>query len=799
MIGNYVVTALLLLLAPAGARAGAPAAPWDQHGTAYVQLVDVPLDVAERCVSMPDVFDVVPTKKGGATTSGSIYVAKYDNTSTVEYSELIFICAEVQHKGTGVKANWVHSIHVDSEAAKDAGINVWHLPKKLAEFEWDRPTSPDVQHVKISTLAENASIVAEMSFDDKAFAIPWQSQTIQTFSVDVPKQLLYLSQTKQKYAVKLLKSAYVNVPEGSPMFDVYNASTLDKTKVAMTKATFEMTAPSSVTPLKPGPAPSPGPGPSETPKSRAAKMFETTPERTTPTPLKFEGNVPAWFKGTLIRNSPGGYENGDDHVRHWNDGWAQLHRWRIDGSASTVDHMSRFLNTSSYFAASTLGAIKEAGYGTPANPGPRPHKPIPLPPQEQEEVVQAESPGPSIGKFAINPMVNVWKFDNKFMATTDQNLFVEFDPDTLSTVDPTPNGGWQPDDPLTKKGVLGIGVAHGRYDRWSKEHYWLEIDMGMVPVVGKTKYNVWTYQETGFNGTGPIPTDRKILGTIEDKHTSFVHSFGLSAKYIVIIQCPMYYHFLEFVTAKTVLDTISWDDKTATKFHVMDRATGEVVTTFDAEDGAWFVYHIANAFDSGEGEITIDFSKYQNDTLISYGMFLENIVDHPKQYVPTYSQARMTRCVITLANGGSAKCEQVIENTFEMGTFNVENFQTKKYTYAWGASFEDANTPWHNGTSDFIDKLIKVNVDTKEVEASWHRPGFYVCEPLFQQNPAEGSREDDGVLMFVGFNSSSESSRLFLLNGTDMTELGSADMGARLAANFHGKWMPDGKDYAIGL
>ena len=55
------------------------------------------------------------------------------------------------------------------------------------------------------------------------------------------------------------------------------------------------------------------------------------------------------------------------------------------------------------------------------------------------------------------------------------------------------------------------------------------------------------------------------------------------------------------------------------------------------------------------------------------------------------------------------------------------------------------------------------------------------------------------VLMFVGFNSSSESSRLFLLNGTDMTELGSADMGARLAANFHGKWMPDGKDYAIGL
>ena len=36
-------------------------------------------------------------------------------------------------------------------------------------------------------------------------------------------------------------------------------------------------------------------------------------------------------------------------------------------------------------------------------------------------------------KFAINPMVNIWKFDNKLMATTDQNLFIEFDRDTLAT------------------------------------------------------------------------------------------------------------------------------------------------------------------------------------------------------------------------------------------------------------------------------------------------------------------------------------------------------------------------------
>ena len=64
------------------------------------------------------------------------------------------------------------------------------------------------------------------------------------------------------------------------------------------------------------------------------------------------------------------------------------------------------------------------------------------------------------------------------------------------------NEGWSPGDvdPITKKGEIGIGVAHGRFDRLKREHVWLEIDLGEL--VTKAKYNVWTYQETGFNGTG---------------------------------------------------------------------------------------------------------------------------------------------------------------------------------------------------------------------------------------------------------------------------------------------------------
>ena len=314
--------------------------------------------------------------------------------------------------------------------------------------------------------------------------------------------------------------------------------------------------------------------------------------------------------------------------------------------------------------------------------------------------------------------------------------------------------------------------------------------------VKKAKYNVWTYKESGFNSSGTLPP-REILGSFEDDKTSFVHSFGLTENYIVIIQAPMHYDYLKFITAKSVIDTISWDDTTPTKFHIMDRKTGKIVNTISSSDGAWFVYHVLNAFENSDGNIVLDFSKYQNDTLITYGMYLENIVDNPRQYVPTYEQARLTRCIVN-PQAGTSDCGSVIDKTFEMGTFNWEYKHMKPYQYAWGASFKDANLPWKHGESDFIDQIIKVDLMQNATVASWSRQGFFVCEPLFQQRPG-AEREDDGVLLFVGFDSSKEESWLFFLNGTTLEEIASAPMEGRLAANFHGKWWPEGKDYVIGL
>ena len=47
------------------------------------------------------------------------------------------------------------------------------------------------------------------------------------------------------------------------------------------------------------------------------------------------------------------------------------------------------------------------------------------------------------------------------------------------------------------------------------------------------------------------------------------------------------------------------------------------------------------------GDIGLDFSRYHNDSLITQGMFLENLVDMLELYTPTYGRAMLTRCTVS--------------------------------------------------------------------------------------------------------------------------------------------------------
>ena len=223
-----------------------PTIPWIQYGNAFVQEYQIPLALAKQCV--PSEFKVVETRAGSGVTIGSLYIAKYDNRSSVEYSELIFICATVEYKGQ--KGKWVSSIYVDNKIAQKAGIEVWGLPKQLATFQWTQSPSSGVERVVVTDQQAPDITVLDASFHDRSPIIPSMHQTVRTFSVINQSTLtstILLSDTEQKYGVKPLekKSNVYNVSSQSPLHD-YMTESKESFSVEMSDGLFNMTAPRKI-------------------------------------------------------------------------------------------------------------------------------------------------------------------------------------------------------------------------------------------------------------------------------------------------------------------------------------------------------------------------------------------------------------------------------------------------------------------------------------------------------------------------------------------------------------------------
>jgi hypothetical protein len=226
---------------------------------------------------VPKEFDIVETKPGSGLTKGAAYVARYGAGSAVQYSEAIFICAEVKYEAT--TANWVGGIFVDSTVAQEAGRQVWGLPKQMAQFEWSQPSASPAPHngdgffpgkkivsVRITTAANSSStgiaaagaaggdLIGAFNYTVPIIPIPFMSQTVATLSLNNsgagPGVLL--SHTHQSYTLKLLGDVEAVVPDSSPigawmpMKAGGGGPTKMGAKIEMSDGVFNMTDPVAI-------------------------------------------------------------------------------------------------------------------------------------------------------------------------------------------------------------------------------------------------------------------------------------------------------------------------------------------------------------------------------------------------------------------------------------------------------------------------------------------------------------------------------------------------------------------------
>ncbi|HEX2126686.1 MAG TPA: carotenoid oxygenase family protein, partial [Thermoleophilaceae bacterium] len=332
-----------------------------------------------------------------------------------------------------------------------------------------------------------------------------------------------------------------------------------------------------------------------TPATDARLGFTSLDEETAVDRLPVTGEVPGWLTGALVRVTPALLEVGGRRLAHWFDGLAMLNRFGFaDG---TVSYRNRFLDSHAYRDA-RAGQWTRGGFATD------PCRSI------FKRVQSMFSP-----QFTDNPNVNLARIGERYIAMTETPLPIEFDPETLETIRHLEYA-----DPL--KGH--VTTAHPHHDPARDE---------LVNYVARFS-RVSEYVVYGLPAGGSA---RRVIARLPVKEPAYMHSFGMSGRYLILAEYPLRVKPLELaLSRRPFIENYRWRPEEGTRFRVVDRLTGRLRGTY--ETGAFFCFHHVNAFDRGS-ELVVDLVAYDDPGVID-ALYLGD--DGPRGELPATELRRYT-------------------------------------------------------------------------------------------------------------------------------------------------------------
>jgi beta,beta-carotene 9',10'-dioxygenase len=464
--------------------------------------------------------------------------------------------------------------------------------------------------------------------------------------------------------------------------------------------------------------------------SRAAG-FKTLDEEVQLDSVTVIGTVPEWLQGTLVRVTPALMDGGGKSVKHWFDGAAMLNAFGFgDGR---VSYASRFLET---------GYLRDARQG-------------------KFEFGFAVDPCRSLFKRVMS-MNDVFRFDNanvnlqelgrRYIALTETPLPVEFDPKTLATLG---KPKW-PD----KAADGQVTTAHPHYDYATDEMVNYTAHFGP-----RTTYRVYA--------AGQVGAPRRLIGSLPVKQPAYMHSFGMSERYVVLAENPLVVNPMSMpLSKKAFIDNYDWRPERGTRFIVIDRHSGELRGIYEAEP--FFCFHHVNSFER-DGELVVDLIAYDDPSVI-HKLDLANL-----RAAEQMIQTSLRRYVVPLA-GGSVRREDLAPGLSpELPRINYRRNNMRDYRWMYAV----ANSP----DGDWIDQIVKADVTTGDVKR-WSEAGCYPGEPLFVERPG-ATDEDDGVILSVVLDARSERSFLLMLDAATFEEVARAEAPHHIPFGFHGQYFRD--------
>ncbi len=448
--------------------------------------------------------------------------------------------------------------------------------------------------------------------------------------------------------------------------------------------------------------------------------------------LEIQGSMPEWLEGTLVRNGPALFEIENDSVTHPFDGLAMLHMFSLkDGK---VAYANKFLESNYYKNAINNGVL---GKGFTQDPC----KSI------FAKFLSYFMPTSRFDAYD-NANVNVAKIAEHFVALTETPLPIEFDIQTLQTIRTF----------AFQDNVKGdITTAHPHSDFQTKESFNYMTQFGR-----NSFYHIYS-----------IPREsktRSIVASVPVDKPSYMHSFALTKKYIVLVEVPYRVNPLYlFLSQEPFIKNFAWKPELGTLFTVVSREDGKIVKRIKGEP--FFMFHQVNAFEKNN-DIVIDLIAY-DDTAVVEALSFDQLLSSTKKIALNQKLKRFT---LDLENE-SVKSQCLCDMRIEMPQINYEAYNMNEYRFMYAIEF---------GDSRLADSLVKIDV-TSGLARKWHEEGCCPGEPVFVASP-RAEHEDDGVILSVVLNEKTKSSFLLALDAKEFKEVARTVLPHHVPFQLHGQF-----------
>ena len=452
-------------------------------------------------------------------------------------------------------------------------------------------------------------------------------------------------------------------------------------------------------------------------------------EELNPVELSISGQLPVWLTGDLVRNGPAKYEIGDSKLNHWFDGYAKLHKFSF--AQNKIYYSCKFIQSAAYKKAIIHQKIYSNEFAT----------------NKKTSLFQKVFSGFKTD-LTDNTNVNICRFQDKYLTLTETQYPMQFDLPSLNTI-----GKIDYNDDLKAQ----LTTAHPHYD-----------------FATNSLVNVITYLGSSSKYIAvemtPQAISRQTIAFIPVKKPGYLHSFGLSKNYIVLVEFPFTVNPLEILfSGKPYIENYHWSENSPTRFFLINRNDKSIIGPIEAQ--SCFSFHHVNTHEQGN-EIIIDFLAYPNASIVQ-SLYIDNLMSAQKKLeAPKFYRYRINK------NNNSIKQESLFDIGLELPRINYKSCNAKNYQYAYAVG--------QSNDSIYLDLLVKLDLKNNNT-IKWQQEFCFPSEPVFITKP-DGPAEDDGLILSVVLDTKKQTSFLLILDAKNMQEIAQAQMPNIMPFGFHGQF-----------